>query len=191
VAIIPGLEFSTSIASQAPEHGWEVICHMPMEGHEKTPPGSYRWFLQRNTKPEELARNLSGALAELPHCRGLNNHMGSKATEEKDLMLQTAHYLREKGLFFLDSRTSDRTVALDMMHLAGVPAIERHVFLDNDESEAAIHRQLRLAVAKAKKNGYAVAIGHFRGPSLKALTKYLPEVRQEGVRFVYLSELVK
>jgi polysaccharide deacetylase 2 family uncharacterized protein YibQ len=191
VAVIPGLEFSTSIARQAPQHGWEVICHMPMEGHEFTPPGTYRWFLPRNTRPEDLNRILSGALAELPNCRGLNNHMGSRATEEKDLMLQTAHYLREKGLFFLDSRTSNKSVAMETMRTADVPVMERNVFLDNSESEASIHRQLKLAVATAKKKGYAVAIGHFRAPSLKALMKDLPEVRQAGVRFVYLSELVK
>jgi len=191
VAVIPGLEFSTSIASQAPQHGWDVICHMPMEGHEVTPPGTYRWFLRRNTNPEELTRILSGALAELPNCRGMNNHMGSRATEEKDLMLQTAHFLRERGLFFLDSRTSVKSIASETMRSAGVLSADRNVFLDNSESEASIHRQLRQAIAIAKKKGYAVAIGHFRAPSLKALTKDLPEVRQAGVSFVYLSELVK
>ena len=77
------------------------------------------------------------------------------------------------------------------MQSAGVAATDRNVFLDNSEKESSIHRQLKLAVARAKKNGSAVAIGHFRAPSLRAFAKYLPEVRQAGVSFVYLSELVK
>jgi polysaccharide deacetylase 2 family uncharacterized protein YibQ len=190
VAVIPGLEFSTLTARLAPENGWEVICHMPMEGHEYTAPETYKWFLKRNATPEELTRILTGALSELPDCRGMNNHMGSHATEEKDLMLQTAHFLRERGLFFLDSRTSDKTVARMTMRQAGVPSMERHVFLDNSSSEDAIRRQVRLAVAKARKKGYAVAIGHVRYPTLKALAKALPEVRSSGVKLVYLSELV-
>jgi polysaccharide deacetylase 2 family uncharacterized protein YibQ len=106
-------------------------------------------------------------------------------------MLQVAHYLRKHDLFFLDSRTTDRTVALETMKSAGVPAIERNVFLDNTENPETIRRQLLLAVAKAKKKGFAVAIGHLRSPTLKALAAALPEAKAEGVKFVYLSELVK
>lgn len=190
VAIIPGLEYSTLIAQQAPSNGWEVICHMPMDGHVPTPPTAYRWFLKPNTPPEKVERILSGALSGLPNCRGMNNHMGSKATEEKDLMLQTAHFLRMRGLFFLDSRTSERSVAESTMRQAGVPTGSRNVFLDNSENETAILRQVRAAVAQAKKRGCAVAIGHFRAPSLKALVKDLPLVKSSGVKLVYLSELV-
>jgi len=191
LAAIPGLPYATDIARRAPEFGWEVICHLPMEGGEKIPPGAYRWFLRPHTPPEDVERLLSEALDVLPHCRGMNNHMGSRATEERDLMLQVAHFLRGRGMYFLDSRTSDKTVALEMMRRAGVPATERHVFLDNEEDETYIRRQLDLAVAKARKKGFAVAIGHFRPHTLRVLAKSLPSVRESGVKLVYLSELVE
>ena len=147
--------------------------------------------MRPHTPPEDVERLLSEALDVLPHCRGMNNHMGSRATEERDLMLQVAHFLRGRGMYFLDSRTSDKTVALEMMRRAGVPATERHVFLDNEEDETYIRRQLDLAVAKARKKGFAVAIGHFRPHTLRVLAKSLPSVRESGVKLVYLSELVE
>jgi len=191
VAIIPGLEFSTAIAQGAPSHGWEVICHMPMEGHEAVADGAYKWFLQRSTNPGEVTGTLVGALSGLPNCRGMNNHMGSLATTDLDLMLQVGHFLKSRGMFFLDSRTSDKTVAVKAMREAGVPVGERNVFLDNSSTPESIKRQLRQAVALAKKRGYVVAIGHVREKTLETLADAVPEARTQDVQFVYLSELVK
>jgi polysaccharide deacetylase 2 family uncharacterized protein YibQ len=190
VAIIPELEFSTQIAQEAPSHGWEVICHMPMEGHEAVADGAYRFILKRTTHPGVVTDTLTGALAGLPNCRGMNNHMGSRATEDRDLMLQVGHFLHSRGMYFLDSRTSDKTVAYPTVRKAGVPAAERNVFLDNEEEMAAIEKQFAKAVAMAKKRGSAVVIGHFRKITLEALADSVPLVKAQGVKFVYLSELV-
>jgi len=191
VAIIPALEFSTRISQEAPSHGWEVICHMPMEGHEAVADGVYRWILKRTTHPGIVTETLSGALSGLPNCKGMNNHQGSRATEDRDLMLQVGHFLRSRGLFFLDSRTTDRTVAYATIKGVGVPAVERNVFLDNEEEVPAIEKQMAKVVALAKRKGQAVAIGHFRHITQQALAEVLPKVKAQGVRLVYLSELVK
>jgi polysaccharide deacetylase 2 family uncharacterized protein YibQ len=191
VAVIPGLPFSLRTAQQAPSHGWEVICHMPMEGHEAVADGVYRWFLRRHNPPGEVSARLDEALAGLPHCRGMNNHMGSRATQDLDLMLQVGHALKRRGMYFLDSRTTDRTVALEAMRRVGVPSAERGVFLDNEEEEGAIRAQLRKAGDVALRKGGVVAIGHVREATLRALAEAVPEERARGVEFVYLSELVE
>jgi polysaccharide deacetylase 2 family uncharacterized protein YibQ len=105
-------------------------------------------------------------------------------------MLQVGHFLHSRGMYFLDSRTSDKTVAYPTVRKAGVPAAERNVFLDNEEEMAAIEKQFAKAVAMAKKRGSAVVIGHFRKITLEALADSVPLVKAQGVKFVYLSELV-
>src|SRR5208282_956332 len=111
LALIPSTEFGKELANEAPEKGVEVICHMPMEGHEKFPKGAYPEYLNRGMSQEKVDQNLSAAFDLLPGAVGLNNHMGSLASENKKLMDAVCAFLGKRGLFFLDSRTTAQTVA--------------------------------------------------------------------------------
>ncbi|HTC22581.1 MAG TPA: divergent polysaccharide deacetylase family protein, partial [bacterium] len=192
VSIIPDVEFSKSLAEEFPDHGVEVMCHMPMEGHEKgAVGGNYKALLKKGMDPAVAKKDVEEALEDLPHCRGLNNHMGSVATEDPELIQGVCEALKSQGLFIIDSRTTAKSVVKKIALKTGVPVASRNIFLDNIETPAAILKQLGQAAAYAKKHGLVVAIGHFKLVTLKTLEDAVSQLRDQGFQFVYASEVVK
>ena len=192
VSIIPDVEFSKDLAEEFPAHGVEVMCHMPMEGHEKgAVGGNYKALLKKGMGPSVAAQDVKEALEDLPNCRGLNNHMGSVATEDPELIQGVCEALKPGGLFIIDSRTTAKSVVEQEARKTGVPVASRNVFLDNIESPEAILKQLGRAAAYAQKHGQVVAIGHFKVLTLETLEEAVHRLRDQGFQFVFASEVVK
>lgn len=192
VSIIPDVEFSKSLAAEFPDHGVEVMCHMPMEGHEKGMVGAnYKELLKKGMGADAAKAQVEKALENLPNCRGLNNHMGSVATEDADLMADVCDVLKARGLFIIDSRTTAKSMMAQEAKKIGVPVASRNVFLDNVDTPDAILKQLNQAVSYAKRHGSAVAIGHFKPITLQTLESEIPKLKEQGFQFVYASEVVK
>jgi len=189
VAILPNLPESQGIAEEAHRRGIEVLLHLPMQsvaGEEK----AEKIELRVGEPAAEVSRVLDEMLATVPGAVGVNNHQGSRATANAALMTALAAALRQRGLFFVDSRTSAASIALDIARRAGVPAAGRNVFLDDDEDPAAIRRQLQHAGRLAREQGSCIAIGHPHTATLSALAEALPEIEARGVRLVSVSAIV-
>jgi uncharacterized protein len=192
VALIPGAEFSKELAEKLPQQGVEVMCHMPMQGHEKGKVGSdYRELLKIGMTGDEVEKQISGALDELPNCRGINNHMGSLATADAALMAKLCRVLKTRGLYVIDSRTTAKSVLEKEAKKARLPFSQRNVFLDNVETTEAIQKQMDQALTRAKKRGSVVAIAHCRLKSLEILQEAVQSLKDQDVQFVYASEIVK
>ena len=190
VAVLPNLPDSQAIAEEAHRRGIEVLLHLPMQslaGEDK----AEKIELRVGEPAAEVRRVLGEMLDTVPHAVGVNNHQGSRATANPALMAALASALRARGLFFVDSRTSGATVALDMARRAGVPAAGRNIFLDDDEQPAAVRRQLERAERMAREQGWCVAIGHPHNGTLDVLADALPEIEARGLRLVSASEIVR
>ncbi len=130
-------------------------------------------------------------LDTVPYAVGVNNHEGSRGTSDLLLMSELMPLLRERKLFFVDSRTTAATVAETAAHIAGVPAASRNVFLDDVQSASAIRIQFALAVRDAREKGSALAIGHPHPETLKVLSEMLPEAEHQGITLVFASDVVR
>jgi polysaccharide deacetylase 2 family uncharacterized protein YibQ len=190
-AVRPGLRWSAESARALARGGKEVLLHLPMEpeGYPRVRPGP--GVVLRSQTDAEIARLLETDLATVPGAIGVNNHMGSAATADPRVMKVVAHVLSARGLFFLDSRTTDATVAERSAAEAAVPTVSRRVFLDDVATEAAVHVQLQELVRRARDEQSAVAIGHPYPATLAVLERELPRLIAEGVRLVKVSELAK
>jgi polysaccharide deacetylase 2 family uncharacterized protein YibQ len=189
-AILPGEPQATRSATLAHRGGREVMIHLPMEpqGYPAVNPGRDALFLA--APPEELRRRFRGYLEQVPHAVGGNNHMGSRFTEDAPGMAVVLEEMRAAGLFFVDSRTSGRSVALATAREAGVPAAGRDRFLDNVQDEAAIARELRGLVELAKRRGSAIGICHPYPQTLAALRREAAYLRGQKIELVPVSRLV-
>lgn len=187
VAVLPETPAGTELARAAHAIGLEVILHQPMaaDGLPDAGPGT----LVADMTPAGLRDRLASNLRQIPHHRGISNHMGSQLTRCERTMDILMSDLARRGLYFLDSRTTHRTVALQRAHRARVPATRRDVFLDNILDTHAIEAALESAVALAEQRGHAVAIGHPHGITLDVLEAILPEIRRR-VELVPVSALV-
>jgi polysaccharide deacetylase 2 family uncharacterized protein YibQ len=97
------------------------------------------------------------------------------------------HELRDRRMFFVDSRTTPDSVAAAIARQSGVPALERDVFLDADPHPAAIAAQLARLEHLARRRGYALGIGHPHATTLSVLERWLPELAARGIRVVPLT----
>ena len=189
-SVIPHLRHSRDVAALARSRGRLVLLHLPMEPkrYPQIDPGP--GALLAGMDEAEVRRRVAADLAQVPGAAGVNNHMGSRLTELDEPMGWVMEELRDRGLFFLDSLTTARSVAASKAREAGIPTLRRDVFLDNDRTEKAIGRQLRRALDRALRTGRAVAIGHPYPVTLETLRKWAPRIRAAGVKAVPLDALL-
>lgn len=190
LSILPRKEHSAEIAEETFRRGDQVILHLPMEaeGNAARPEAVE---LRVGMSAEEVDRVVSDMLDSVPYAIGVNNHEGSRATADPQLMAEVMSVLRARNIFFIDSRTTAATVAYDAARQAGVPAASRKVFLDDVETREAVLGQLELAARDATRDGSAIAIGHPHPVTLAALAEGLPKLQAQGIHFVFVSSLVQ
>lgn len=191
IAFLPYGYDLPAMVQTAQENGHEIMVHLPMEPTSPdADPGPEA--LLTGLSEAELDRRIDWNLARFGHYVGLNNHMGSKFSADRDGMRRVLSRLAAEGLFFLDSVTTAETQGYRLAQELGVPYAVRDVFIDHSLAPAAIRGQLAEAVATAKRQGYAVAIGHPHDETLEALAHWLPRIEGEaGVQLVPLSAVIR
>ena len=190
-AILPGAAYSRRLAEHAHGKNKEVILHLPMQSissraaHEAN-------ALNEAMDEDELTANVHSLLAQIPFIRGVNNHMGSHLTEFDFFMRPVMDSIRSYNpqLYFLDSRTSPRSVAHAQALDAGLRAVTRDIFLDNESSLESIRLQYNIWLTRARERGSAIAIGHPYPSTLTVLRENLSEVMAD-FRFLRVSRLIE
>ena len=193
VAILPYHPYSRAVAELGAAPQFEVMLHLPMEPQPGQVPARELepHTLTTRMPATEVRERLRAALAGVPHVRGANNHMGSKATTDPALMRLVMQELKTQQLYFIDSVVTSDSVCRTVARQVGIRFAERSVFLDNENRAEAIQRQLRQLVAEARRRGSAIGIGHDRVLTLTVIRRMLPEMEAAGVRFVHVSDVVK
>jgi uncharacterized protein len=166
-------------AKAARARGHELMLHLPMEPNGRNDPGPNALLV--SLSDAELRQRTNAALDSFEGFAGVNNHMGSRFTAFKPGMETVLRQFKNRGLMFLDSRTTAQSVGDQLAQEMGVPSIVRHVFLDDDESLDAVRRRLAEAEAVARRQGFVVVIGHPHEATLQALNEWLPTVQGKGM----------
>jgi polysaccharide deacetylase 2 family uncharacterized protein YibQ len=179
LSVLPSAPYTKEIANEARMRGFELLLHMPME--PKNPNGANPGpvVLTTDMREEKIREILSKSLAEIPGARGVNNHMGSLFTEDREKMRVFLGELKKKGLFFVDSRTSSHTIGKTLARQMGVPAVERNVFLDHDIQHEALRIQMDRLLGLSLTLGAGVGIAHPHRETLQLLREYLPKLKRE------------
>ncbi len=187
-SVLPYEEQTGAVVAELETRGEEMLCHLPMEPEGAGDPGPGA-LLSAMTEAE-LVEATDRALAAVPGAVGVNNHMGSGLSADPRAMRPVLARLAKKHLFFLDSRTSAKSVGYRMAIELGVPAAERQVFLDDVEEPAAIRAQFARLLALARKRGAAIAIGHPHPNTLAVLAEEIPKAVADGFEIVPVSYLL-
>ncbi len=189
LSILPHTPYGAETARRAAELGFEVMLHMPMQngGQGIAFPG----MIRTTSSADEIAQLTYEALAEIPEAVGVNNHTGSRFTADAQAMGHFLKCLQQRDLFFVDSRTSPKSMACAVARDLGVPVASRNVFLDNKADPAYIAGQIEQLIQSALKHGHAIGIGHFRPLTAQRLPEELEAIKQAGIELVHASELVE
>ncbi len=189
-SILPNQPHSKEIAELAHSQGREIILHCPMEplSYPKQNPG--KGALMASMSQEEILRNLGTALDTSPYFAGINNHEGSRLTQNQQAMTILMTRLKEEKLFFLDSLTTPASKAWVVARELKVPTRKRDIFLDHDSSPASVRAQILRMIQIAKVQGSALAIGHARQATLSALQEASGQFSKEKIELVPASDLM-
>jgi len=186
-SILPHTPYGKKLALKANARNHDVLLHIPMESQKgkRLGPGA----LTSDMSEEKIYETLAASLNEIPFAIGINNHMGSRLTTLYQPMSWTMSFLKEKQLFFLDSKTSANSQAEQAALDSGVPVNSRHVFLDNQLDDHYIEKQFNELISQAQNNAFAIAIAHPHPETVKNLTRLIPLLAENNITLVPLSEL--
>lgn len=186
------LPYATGIqelVDQAKAAGHENIVHVPMEPESKTIDAGPT-VLKTDMSSEELHVMLDKNLTALKGYTGFNNHMGSRLTQDMASMQIVMAVAKERGLLFVDSKTSPNSIAATVAASFGVPYAVRDVFLDHYEDRASVGAALAKVEEVARRQGMAIAIGHPKDNTLAALNAWIPGLAEKGFDVVAVSDVV-
>lgn len=171
-AFLPHAPHTKSQLQLAKSRGRDILLHLPMEATDKKwDPGKGALFLAMNR--QKIHRTILEDLAAVPGAIGINNHMGSRFTENETAMRDFLGVLKQQRLFFLDSLTSPNSVGLKIAAELNIPTLHRNVFLDNQQDKEIIKKQLTNLIFLARKQGIAIGIAHPHQATLDALRDFL------------------
>jgi len=190
-AIIPGLRSDREVAAFAASSGIEVMLHIPMQSKEYPKRRLEQNGLLLEYGDDEIKGRVQEYLTLIPQAVGANNHTGSAFTEDAGRMRLVLGILKQRGMFFVDSITTPQTTGPRVARELKMRLGKRDIFLDNEQDETYIRGQLSKAVERAKKSGHAIAICHPHPVTVATLVKALPELKQQGVRLVAASKIVR
>ena len=192
VAIIPAAPHARARNQEAKFQGRDILIHMPMQpvSAVKIEDGG----LHLGMSSAQVNDRVNTAKNIVNYAIGMNNHMGSAATADPQLMTYLMTALKEKHLFFLDSRTIGKSVAGKIAKEQGVRSLDRHIFLDDSNELADVQHQFQAAIQYARKHGTAIAIGHPRPNTIAVLQSginNLPEdIQLVGIGNLWRNEKV-
>jgi len=187
LAVIPFTPYADDAIADAERAEQEVILHVPMETLAQS-----RWESGLNTSmnSEELKQELDTMLERYPQAAGINNHGGSKLTADTERMQWIMESLAGRDMYYLDSRTTHESKAVDAAKQADIAYASRDVFLDNIKDEEAIEEQFDKLRHIARKRGTVIAIGHPYPETLATLQAQLPKLEQEGFELKFVSDIL-
>jgi polysaccharide deacetylase 2 family uncharacterized protein YibQ len=191
-SVLPFLNESGNYSELFGDHGFEIMLHVPMEpiSYPEDNPGPNALFT--DTPKESVNQKLELMIAQNPYAIGANNHMGSRATQDDELMRWTLEVLKKENLFFIDSVTTPGSNAYTIARELGVPAAKRDIFLDNEPSFDYINTQFENLKVIATQNGTAIGIGHFTSENtLRVLNYQLSKLREQNFKLIFASEAVQ
>lgn len=190
LAYLPYAKDLPARTKRAKENGHELMVHIPMQPMNKAiDPGPHA--LKTNQSKAMLTENLNWNLSRFDGFVGVNNHMGSRITQDKAAMNHIMRHLKKRDLFFIDSRTISTSVAAQIARDNGLAYGERDIFLDHEITAEFIQGALKKLEKKAYDQGYAIAIGHPHKETIAALKKWIPTLQDKGLTLVPASAVIR
>lgn len=189
-AVLPYKPYSSDVLEMIKSDGRVAMLHLPMEPMDRSAMSEGSSTICTDMSKDRILELTRKAINSLPGVSGVNNHQGSKATADSATMTTVLQELRNQDLFFVDSRTSSKSVARDKAVAMGVPTARNDIFLDNSSDVQAIRKQIYKAMDIAEKNGSAIAICHARPNTAKAWSMYAEEIKNTGIELVPITDLL-
>lgn len=190
-SILPDLNHSREVMIKAAETGHETMIHIPMEpiSYPKNNPGSNAIYVHLSNK--EIRKRMERFIKQFPLCVGANNHMGSLATTDEEVMKVVLEVLKKHDLYFIDSRTTHSSVAYDVAKKMMVPTFKSTLFLDTPNmSNKTLNSKINQLKSLSKSRDKLLIITHCATrESYNFLKEFLKMIQKTDFKLVPVSKL--
>ena len=191
IAILPDRAHSHGSEELAHKQGYEVMLHLPMEPKKLFSHNPGERAIYTNMDEGTIAEIIKSDVKKFTYIKGVNNHMGSRVTEDEKTMRAVFKALKPTGLYFIDSQTSSGSKACSVARKMGILCGENVIFIDNEPEVNYSKNFIDRAITLVKKEGKGIIIGHPRETTLEALKEMTPTLKAEGIALVFVSQLVQ
>lgn len=185
-SILPQTPLASEIAQRAEKEGRAVMLHMPMQAQNGKNMGPLG--LSTDMYAGAITHNVRRAMKSVPNAVGINNHMGSAFTGQREAMEALLKEVKRQGLFFVDSRTTVLSKGKEIAEQLGVPNASRQVFLDHRLEPAFLLQQFNEMKRIAKREGRVLVIGHPHPATIDFLQTHLPLLEKEGFSLASVAD---
>jgi polysaccharide deacetylase 2 family uncharacterized protein YibQ len=188
-SVLPHLAYSRQLAKELHHQGYEVMLHQPMEPlNDCCDPGPGAVFVGDNAK--QIKSIIQSNISEIPFAKGVNNHMGSRFTASSNEIAAALKVIRSSNLYFIDSITSNRSLAHATAKQYQIPTAYRNVFLDNVREESTILVRLNQLRNHALRYGRAIGIGHPFPETARAIGRFAEQQKSTSIKLVPASHIL-
>jgi len=188
-SILPKLTQSGVLAQTIHDLGYEVMLHQPMEPVDPNlDPGPGAIYVKDS--PDKIINIIKQNIAETPFVTGINNHMGSRFTASGKEMKEALTVIKDNGLFFVDSLTTNRSTAYRTAKRMNISTVRRNIFLDNIQNVSLILAQLEKLKMVALNCGNAIGIGHPFPETATAVKLFYRRIKGTKISMVPISQLL-
>jgi len=143
------------------------MVHLPMEAQHFS--AEEPFTLRVSDSHDKILNRVNEIKRLFPKVRYINNHTGSKFTSNQTAMNNLIYAFQQNHINFIDSRTTAKTKAPEVMKNYHLRYISRDIFLDHHMDKPYILKQIKRAIELAKRRGTIIAIGHPHKNTLEAL----------------------
>ncbi|MDQ6991398.1 MAG: divergent polysaccharide deacetylase family protein [Mariprofundaceae bacterium] len=174
ISILPNGTHAVRVANMTHQAGQMVMLHLPME-----PMGEHyrnrmdNSFLRVGMDEATVRQMMLADLAHIPYIEGINNHMGSRLTSMIEPMTWVMQVCREKKLFFVDSKTSSKSLAAMVAKQYGLSWGSRSIFLDDSVKLDMLEKSWRKIERCVQRQQHCIVIAHPHRQSLDFLESKL------------------
>ena len=188
-SILPRLTKSIILAEEIHSLGHEIMLHQPMEPSDPhVDPGPGAVFVGDN--PDKILNVIGKNISDIPFVKGINNHMGSKFTTCRKETKDALTAIKDRNLFFIDSLTTNRSIAYKTAIKLNIATARRNIFLDNIPEEKAVLTQLNRLKTLAIRTGHAIGIGHPYSKTASAIRSFYSTLEDSEISMVHISSLI-
>ena len=183
-----GADLETDVA-KARGAGHEVLLDLPMEpiSYPADDPGPHTLLTSLN--PSDNIARLEWLLGRFKGYVGVINFMGSRFTVSPESLRPILHALKERGLMFVDSRSTSKSVAAGLAKQMALPRALNDRFLDHEPTRGAIDQSFAEAEGTARARGVALVVARPFPVTLERLAAWLPMLESRGIEIVPVTAL--
>lgn len=190
VSVVSSRRLSTWTAQIANEYKKEILIMLPMEPLPK----SFSRYDGTQIKihyPEEKIKTIIKDAAEaIPSFAGFCNFYGKRVLEDSRVMKIIFKEIQKHHGYFIITSESKKSIAESMAEKTRLPYQKIDFTINSDNSAKLIGDSLRYCAVLAHKTGKVLVRGRASASFISALQNTLPQLKQNGIQLVYVSEIL-